>query len=42
MRRQLVRLLEVLPRLRTRAVLLQCERESVVRLGVVGRKLDRL
>ena len=28
MRRQLVRLLEVLPRLRTRAVLLQCEREE--------------
>src|SRR5688572_6011181 len=42
MRRQLARLLEVLPRLRTRARLLQRERESVVRVGVVGRKLDRL
>src|SRR5262245_63748072 len=35
-------LLEVLPRLRTRARLLEGLREGVVRIGIVGRKLDRL
>src|SRR5262245_43892360 len=38
--RQLVRLLEVLPRLGTGSALLEGLCESVVRLRVVGRKLD--